>query len=177
MKSSNCIVKFLSKKTKTNSSAWIMVDDSAMTDLIPLTQTARVTTGGKNSTDPRPYEKAGGCPAESLTEVINTYFRNRYTGQVAHIREIGGKLNLERICTGLPLWRDILDNPDNVGPSEYRAIAELLLDANNIGNLGGEVVDDVGVTKEDRDHSISILDELIDRAKSIKKDLKNLRFN
>jgi hypothetical protein len=76
----------------------------------------------------------------------------------------------------LPLWLDVFSDPDIVGSSEYRAMIELLLDANDVRNIGGEIPPNARITKQMRDHSIGVLSELVDRATEAKKDLNKLQF-
>lgn len=75
-----------------------------------------------------------------------------------------------------PKWGDAFENPDNVGQSEYRALVELLADANEIDNVAGEVDPDTEITREQRDHMLCMLDESIDHAKAMKKRLRGLKF-
>lgn len=67
--------------------------------------------------------------------------------------------------------KDVFDDPDYVGSSEYRALVELLLDANDISNIGGEFDPEVKLPIKTVKHMIGMLDEVISHAKTIRSAL------
>lgn len=73
-----------------------------------------------------------------------------------------------------PCWRDVFADPDTVGQSEYRALVELLADGTNTPNIGGEVDPDTTLTRESRDHMLSMLAETVAQAKELSKTLRAL---
>ncbi len=119
------------------------------------------------------------CPQTRVG--VDYAYRNKLTGMEVFVNDDQGEVTFKYPDADddkpSPRWNDNFVPADRVGNSEYRALVELLADANDIGHVAGEdIADDAVILEDHRDHMVGMLDEVISYAKAMKRTLGRLQY-